>query len=799
MNINRSLLLIGIFICQIGYSQDIQLSGRFYNPEAQEYVANVVLVNLENNQSTLSDIQGSFNIPAIAGRNEFIISTFSYRDTMVIYLKASIDTLLYINPVLDLDPVVVSDSKPMVDHAIASVILSNDFLSHVPSTFENDILKSIQLLPGVTNTNEGTAGLSVRGGSPDQNLILLNDVPIYNVSHIFGFISVFNTALIDKVDVIKGGFPAKYDGRLSSIINVETKKAKDKRELEMSIGLLQSKLFLSGKFNNKLSGTISLRRSIYEAVYGLNRYFQRNRPVKSLSNYVMGDAYGEINYDPTDKDLMTLYFFTSGDKIYKEELSTFDSNYLYNNNYDKVRWGNTIISMDWRHVNKSSILKTQVYYNKYQFNINSINENKLNQDSVKEQRSYFDYSSGVEDFGIKFLHNISLGNQNVEYGAKVIWHNYTPGEIVDNAAIHISNRISALEMRGFLSSKISVRDKTLVTAGVNVSKYRLSANQQFSSFEPRLALIRSIGPLKVYAHYSIMQQYIHLLANSGLGIPTDLWIPSTRLIGPQRSQQFGLGINGISEWFNYSLEAYYKQLRGLVDYKDGASFLINDDFEQNVEVNGAGTAKGIELLLSRTVGKWSSILSYTLSSSNRVFANLNNGKSFPYVYSNLHSFSTTLEYKRSDKFHLSLSWVFQSGRPINLPSGIYPSPNYPPQPNSFISLGRVYNPILDIFWPSGAHPDVRQPTEIFKYDGRNQAKLPNYHRLDIGAKFIKETDKRIRTWDVSIYNVYNRVNPYYVTYYFGGSSRDPLNATGNYQIVSLFQIIPSISYTLKFK
>lgn len=641
---------------------------------------------------------------------------------------------------------------------------------------ERDILKTIQLLPGVQSGTEGASGFYVRGGGPDQNLILLDGVPVYNATHLFGFFSVFNADAIRNVQLIKGGFPARYGGRLSSVLDIRMKEGNRKKlSGEGSIGLISSKLTLEGPLKkDKGSFLVSGRRTYIDAL---------TRPIARASSdgdatggYYFYDYNGKLNYTLNDKNRLFLSGYFGKDRAF----ARFDNGVLFNPE-DKetatLEWGNIIGAARWNHeINNHLFLNTTFTFSKYEFVTGFELESQ-------EENFLYEYTSGIRDFGIKadfdYLPN---PNHYVKYGAGGVYHRFSPGvnkfELSSSGETPIdttfgSASINSGEFYAFIEDDWKVNELLKVNAGLHASAFVVNDKEYFN-FQPRIAARYLLSDkVSVKAAYSSMAQYLHLLTNAGIGLPTDLWVPVTDTIRPQLSNQIALGIaTTLKHDLELSVEGYYKTMENLIEYKDGASFFANaEDWQSKVEM-GRGWSYGAEILLEKKRGKFTGWIGYTLSWTDRQFDNLNQGEVFPYRYDRRHDIGVAMTYLINDNVDIGVVYVYGTGNAVTLPTGSYLATN--PQ-------GAALN------YPFGGfNGTVDNVTE------RNGFRTPAYHRLDFGVNFHKQKKRYERTWSFGIYNLYNRQNPFFLYFDQVNSEED-----GLFQI-SLFPIIPSFNWSFKF-
>ena len=637
---------------------------------------------------------------------------------------------------------------------------------------EKDVLKVIQLMPGVQKGSEGSSGIYVRGGGPDQNLIILDDANVYNAYHLFGFFSLFNGDALKSVELVKGGFPASYGGRLSSVINMQMKEGNQEEfHGEAGIGLISSRLVLEGPLKKKKSSfLISARRTYIDAlIYPF-------LPPEQKGGYFFYDLNAKLNYTLTDKDRLYLSGYFGKDKFY------------FNSNNDgfklkgNLNWGNATGTLRWNHIYSGKLFSnTSAIFTNYQLGIGSREE---------FDSSYFDlqFGSAIRDYTIK--HDFDFypnSKHHIRFGGLAIFHRFKPSAVVVKSSDALSagisvNSIYTMESGLYVEDDWKISGRLKANIGLRVSHY-VANKTSFTNPEPRVSARYSITERSaVKASYALMNQYLHLLSSTGVSLPTDLWVPATRNLRPMQSQQWALGwAQELPKGINLTIEGYYKSMQDISFYKEGASFLLIDNpegaqginWEKNI-TQGKGWSYGSEFLLQKEKGKWSGWIGYTLSWTYVQFDSINFGKKFFPRYDRRHDISIVNIYKFNDRIKLSCTWVYGTGNAITLPVAQYDAaPHNPAQIDNFSQ----YNFI-------GFRND---------YGEKNSFRMAPYHRLDVGIQFTKVKKRYTRTFELSFYNAYNRWNPFF--YYI----EKGVTATQNKLMqVTLFPILPSVSWSWKF-
>lgn len=785
------LLLPLLFVMVLGISsisQNYTINGYINEAGTNEFLIGANVYDKETLKGTTTNNFGFFSLTLPQGTVYLTISYVGYQaysDT--IELNSDLNLNISLKPGNVLNTVdVQADKIERVEEStqMSTVTIPIQQIKSMPRFLgEVDILKTLQLLPGVQSGSEGSSGLYVRGGSPDQNLILLDGVPVYNVSHLFGFFSVFNADAINHVKLIKGGFPARYGGRLSSVLEINMKEGNQQEwHGEGSIGLIASKFTLEGPLvKNKASMIISARRTYIDILAKpfINASFEDD----GTAGYYFYDLNAKFNYKIGNKDRVYLSTYMGNDKFYFRESYVDDfQNEIYRETYGGgLKWGNITGVLRWNHQFSNKLFSnTTINYSRYNFDV-SASEEIYESDGVNEEyQSYnLNYFSGIEDWSAKIdFDYLPSPNHFVKFGIAGIHHHFKPGatefkyeeqgqEPVDTAFSNFF--VKAVELRAYIEDDFKISKRLKINAGLHVSGFSVN-NSFYYSIEPRFAaryLLSETMSLK--ASYAEMSQYIHLLSNNGVGLPTDLWVPATDKVAPQRSWQVALGVaKTFNEQFEVTVEGYYKKMRNIIEYKDGASYLDNSRPWEDLVEAGVGWSYGAEFMLQKKFGKTTGWIGYTLSWTERQFENLNFGEVFPYKYDRRHDISVVVVHKFSERVEISATWVYGTGNSISLPTAIYPG----------------------IFYSNGG---IFPGREIFHYKERNSYRMRSYHRFDIGITFHRKTKWGQISWNIGAYNVYNRKNPFFIYYGYD-------NETGKraFRQVSIFPVLPSVSFSFKF-
>lgn len=650
---------------------------------------------------------------------------------------------------------------------------------------EKDVLKILQLMPGVQKGGEGSAGFYVRGGGADQNLIILDDAPVYNAFHLFGFFSLFNGDALKSVELIKGGFPARYGGRLSSVLDMRMKEGnKEKFAVECGIGIVASRLTVEGPLKKgKSSFLVSARRTYIDLLIA---------PIIAAANqgstggYYFYDYNAKLNYDFGEKNRLYLSGYFGKDKFY------FKEKYEDNTFSGSLGWGNATATARWNHLFNSKLFSnTSAILSDYKFLTKA--EEKIGTDPMFSLKYY----SGIRDYGIKFDLDYHPNLKHyIRGGLMSTYHLFTVQALTLRDGTNTDGNINkkttteGIESAVYIEDDYKISPKLKTNFGIRFSHFYTEGKNYFKP-EPRISASYNIKEdLALKASYADMNQYIHLISNTGIGLPTDLWVPATKNLSPQSSKQWATGIakDLLKKNLAVSVEGYYKQMDHVLGFKEGASFLgvesnpdENDtqsfNWEKNV-TNGKGWSYGAEFLIQRKSGKLSGWIGYTLSWTQFQFDSLNFGKKFYAKYDRRHDLSVVAIYKLkkentdtgNDGITVSGTWVYGTGNAITLPISSYTAPTHNP--------GNNQNQ-----WHYDGYSE---------YTDKNAFRMAPYHRLDFGIQFHKTKKHGVRTWELSVYNAYNRKNPYF--YYITPTS----SGSNVLKQISLFPFLPSVSYNFKF-
>ncbi|MGQ0738012.1 MAG: TonB-dependent receptor [Bacteroidota bacterium] len=762
------LLFIAALLCfTISTAQKITVSGYIKDAASKEVLIGATVYNAGTKTGTTTNQYGFFSLTvAAADTVELLISYSGYSlqaKKIVAKENIQLDVLLESSAGI-LGEVVVSGGRSdrnVQKPQMGVIDVPIRAIKNLPVLLgERDIMKIIQLLPGVQGGQEGTTGFYVRGGNLDQNLVQLDEAAVYNPNHLFGLFSTFNVNAINNVKLIKGGFPAEFGGRLSSILDITMKEGnKTKYQVEGGIGLLSNNLTVQGPIKkNKASFIISARRSHIDLL--LKAYSAARGSSKSTS-YKFYDVNAKVNFELGKKDHVFLSFFKGND------------NAAYNNvnslNYT-TDFGNSTGTLRWNHLLGSKIFSnTSVIYNDYNLGL-----------STSQNNFYSLLYTAVKDITLKTDFTITPNTKHkIKTGLTFTRHQLSPASFsariprrgnrltINKDSI---NRLYSNEMAFYLGDEFDASHKFSVNYGIRVPIYTASG-KTYSFPEPRITTKLSVSPVSsIKASYTRMNQFLHLIPNSTAGLPTDIWVPSSNKTKPQSSTQYALGYfqNFRQNEIEVSVEVYYKKMNNQVLFGEGKQLRININLDSLI-VSGKGQSYGAEFFVKKNSGKLTGWVSYTLSKTTQKFSDLNFGKEFPFKYDRRHNLAITASYQFTKTWTFSGVFVFSTGAAFTVPTGRI----------STINSGTIFE------------------GNYYVYEGRNNYRLGSYHRLDLSAsnkKTVRIFKKKYeREWVWGVYNAYSRQNPYFV--YF---EIDALTSNPTAKQVSLLPVIPGVSFNFKF-
>lgn len=749
-------------------STQVRIQGKVTDAQTGEPLSNVNVFVKELGRGASTNENGSFSISLGEGTYTLRVSYIGYLTSLqTINTRNGLTCNFLLHSDTELSEVLVTARKK--DENVTRTNMGVDKLTiseikRMPALMgEVDIIKAIQLLPGVQPTAEGGSGYSVRGGSADQNLVMLDNATVYNASHMFGFFSVFNNDVVDNVELYKGDLPIKYGGRLSSLLDVGLKDSyTDKIKGSGGLGLISSRLMLEGSLGEKTNWMIGARRSYADLFLKLSSDESIN---KSIIYFY--DLNAKMTHRISDRDKLSLNLYSGNDKFGASSVAEFS-------------YGNRVGSLTWSHIyNEGLISKLSFNATNYHYMLQS----ELDNASIKWQ-------AGITDLALRWDWNHTL-NQNLtlSYGATTTYHHFNPGLIKqpDYPDFKIPNN-NTLEHSLYWSAEHKLNERLTVRYGLRLAifqnmgsatvykydnNYEVSDSTRYGSgkiyhtyyrLEPRVGMVYKLSESSsIKANYARNTQFIQIANNSSSGSPLDLWFPASPNIKPQTADMVSAGYfkNFNNNAFEFSTEIYYKKMDHVIDFADHATLLLNDKLEGEVRT-GTGKAYGIELMLKKNTGKLTGFINYTLSRSERTIPEINEGKTYLSPFDKTHSINISTSYELSKKWSISAAWVYATGNPTSYPTGRF-------------EIGGEYFPI---------------------YSGRNEYRKKDYHRLDLSVNYVpthKPGKKWSGEWNFSLYNAYGQKNPWIITYDQNTPSGIP-----NAKMTYLFGVVPSITYNFKF-
>ncbi|MGJ8667768.1 MAG: TonB-dependent receptor [Patiriisocius sp.] len=786
----KQLSFILLLLSLVATAQEkFTLSGTVSEAASGETMIGVNVIIPALQTGVITNEYGFYSITLPEGTHQVIFNSLGFADyvetitltgpmTKNVKLEEATESLDEVILETDVEKMSLKTPQMSVNTLKASTIKS------IPAVLgEADVIKAITLLPGVTNAGEGASGFNVRGGAADQNLVLLDEATLYNSSHLFGFFSVFNPDAIKDVTLYKGGIPARYGGRIASVLDIYQKDG-NKREYHATggIGLLASRLLLEGPIVKDKASFLVGGRSTYAHLF-----LPIVDPGNDNSAYFY-DLNTKLSYDLDDNNKLFLSGYFGRD--------VFEISDLFANSF-----GNTTVNLRWNHLfNDKLFSNLSLIYSDYYY-------------GLELKFADFQFDSGIRNFNLKYdLTSYISDKLKLKYGLNSIYYKFNPGELSatsEDSGINPKKLADkyAFENAIYLEGELEFSPKINIQAGLRlstfqrlgqesifvyeddnpilyneaidiyqkatpidtISKSRGSSIKSFLNFEPRFAISYQLNEKSsIKASYNRTSQYIHLISNTTSPTPFDIYAPSGQFIDPQIGDQVAAGYFRDFENFSFEVEAYYKEVQNRIDYVDDADLIANDAIERII-LNGEARAYGLEFLLRKTVGKFQGWISYTLSKSEQRTpgrtpeeTGINNGEWYNAAWDRVHDFSITGQYELSPKWSFSANFIYQTGQPTTFPTGQY-----------------IYNDIV-----------------VPVYESRNASRLPDFHRMDISATWKPKAKVKRRfkgEWVFSVYNIYDRANASSISF------RENTDTGQNEATkLSIFGIIPAVTYNFKF-
>lgn len=738
-------------------------------------------VVLPDGRGVVADTRGMVVLPVTLDSLLVTVHFLGYEPFTGIAFRQSPPFVIRLQPVpIQAEEVVITGEAPDGVEAVQTGVqrLKVEEMNALPVFMgETDILKTVQLLPGVQAGSEGNTGFFVRGGSVDQNLILLDGIPIYNPSHLFGFFSMFNPYSIRELELTKSGFPARYGGRVSSVLDIKTiRPDMENYRYRATVGLVAASASVEGPLlKGKAAQHLAVRRTYIDLL--AKAVFPDDSQIRNQTNYYFGDVNYKLDFNLSAKDRITATAYHGVDEF----------NYVGKNNFiNKTRWTNSLAGLEWGRVfNRSLSQHTSVYWSSYRINFGA----GLNNYSL-------DIFSEIQDLGLKndWYYEEILPGHNLSFGVQGAYHRFTP----NNFDIRVSDepisegpneQLFGWTGSAYLEDDFSLSDRLAGRIGFRYNFYRqvgpftrymsdenhqltdsvsYAANEkvvQYNTWEPRIALRYKLGAAAALkASLDFSSQFVHLAPISSVSLPTDIWVPGSQLIRPQKAVQYALEYaRNVGENVEVSAGAYFKNMKNLVEYRNGVvlGYGTGYNYDDNF-VFGDSESYGAEFFIKKSSGMTTGWISYTLSKTTRYFEELNQGRAFPAKYDRRHDLSLTLNHELSERWAVSGVFVLATGNALTMPVGRY------------VIEGNVIN----------------------DYGGRNNFRMPAYHRADLSVTYKSKPGTKWKSeWVLSVYNAYNRQNPYYIYFDIRGDL-DEFQLEIEPVTVALFPILPSLSYKI---
>ncbi len=775
----------------------ITISGYLKDLESGETLINANIYTYDRSKGTISNEYGfySFTVPkgiqrlhySYLGYNIEVKEVSLTRDTVI---NVMLDPVIMLNEILITDtrivPVAKEESEKVASLEILPLQRLNSFL---PAAGEPDIMRLAYTLPGITSGADGFGGMSVRGGSTNQNLILFDGIPVYNANHLFGLFSIFNSNVIKSAKVYKGAFPSHYSGRLSSVVDIRTREGNNQRLAgDVTLGLLTGKVSLEGPIQKgKSSFMVNVRRTIVDPwINSLTDLINTNPLVDRNTDIRFYDLNGKLNFSLGENSNLYLSYYQGNDDF--DNLITTDNDVSTLRDIDELSWksGNSLASLRWNtKLSQKSFLSLTAYSSQHNFT-------SFDHDRVEAYRAngtlgsaIYDagfYKTGIRDVGIRVNYDFyPSAAHKLKVGAGLVNHTFTPqfifstqnDSIVTGSAsltpTILQNQLSEFNLKSselefYIEDNIRITKNTNINVGVN--QLVVSSGKTYFILQPRILFNTGTEKYKFKLSWGRMGQFLHSLSNTGLGVPSDIWLPSTEHLRPETSWIASMGhYLGNADRFIVGTEFYYKRLKNVTRYGSGVLRVSADsEWEASIPI-GEGESYGGEFSLGLNTSKISTNLAYTLSWSNRTFPEIANGEKFRFRYDRRHVVNASASYKFNENIEFSTNFEFGSGTPITLPSN--QSYNYEDETTGVLTRVRVFSDL-------------------------NNAELPTYHRLDFGFNFYNKYKWGRSKLTLGVYNIYNKINPLYID--------EIVNAdlTVRYEQFYLFTFMPTLSYNVSF-
>ncbi len=775
------------------YSKEVVISGRISNRLTGERLVNATVSVLNTPKVVYSNSQGIFQM-RISSVNRCIYS-INYPG-----FQLQLDTLIGITPGktyfldIQLTPEIEQIEATLVqakkDKSLPSVefgrtdemTINGSQLKNIPHLMgEPDVMRVFSMNPGVVSGSEGVFGMYVRGGASDQNLVLLDDVPLYNAYHMYGVFGIFNADIIKNAQFYRGSFPAEHGGRLSSVVEVHTVDGNaNKYNLSLDLGVLSSRFLASGPlFNKKTTFVVSGRRSFFDFLIEPINRVAKFSDGDLINRYNFWDVNFKINHRFNPKSRLVLSGYSGQDYAGLVQRNVIDKEpmRLVQRSVDASRWGNDVLSLRWDYMSSpTSNIYFKAYYTTYKYANSRVFSSTQTNESGDEslERSNYELSNGLHDLetSLHFEKSISKG-WKMRIGAGFIYHQFQPNRRrlvndLDSVRTEFEFQDDAQntpEVYSYASLNYVGGKWGFFDLGLRNVYYGLGNGQYYILPEPRFSARFKLSEgawLKLAG--SVNRQFFHQLNNITMGLPSDLWVPSNTLFKPAKSTQGSVGTSvKLSRNWQWNTEAFYREFDNILEYHNDAVYVTsNRNWESSVTA-GRGVSQGIEAQIEKTKGRLTGWASYTLMKSDRMFAEINNGTPFPSRYDRRHNVYLAANYRINAHWNVSGSWVYNSGFAYTVPVGVFPSPT-----------------------------STDPAKDILIYGDRNNTRSRDNHRLDASFRYVKRGDKYNQSWTFGVYNMYNRMNPFYINI-----GLDDQGNRSQFQI-SLLPVMPFVSYHIDF-
>ena len=797
--------------------KQVTVSGFVRDKRSAESLIGASVYEAHSRVGTASNNFGFFSLTLPPGDITIRSSYIGYTSHQHILNGLERDTVLAIElePSASLEEVVITgqsnDKQSVLSTQMGALEINQQTIRSTPVMFgEADIIKTLQLTPGVSAGTEGTAGMYVRGGNVDENLFLIDGNPVYQINHIGGIFSAFNPEAISGMDFFKSGFPSRYGGRLSSVVDVHTKEGNMKEyHGSASIGLISGNLNFEGPIiKDRTSFNIGLRRTWLDvlsapAVAIANKITKKDG-TRLRARYAFHDLNLKVNHIFNDRSRMYLSLYNGNDVLKGGSTDFPDQDSDNNYNYDSdvsLRWGNIMATAGWTYVFNNRLFgKVSGVFTRYHSRLRNTEHDVVGNEGDEDYSDSFrenETNTGITDFGLRTSFDyLPASAHHIRFGGDYLVHRFHPEynrsvayEKNEETSVEIGQEFANDLLWGHEAGVYAEDDWTLssavrLNAGLRFSLFNVQG-KTYTGLEPRVSLRWLLDDnLSFKASYSRMNQYVHLISNSFISLPTDAWMPVTRKLKPLISDQVSAGFYyNLNKEYNFSVEGYYKTLDNLLEYRDGHTFTPSFVNWEDKLTAGEGRSYGAEFMVRKETGRTTGWVGYGLSWSDRQFDELNQGARYPARFDNRHKLNIVVMHKISPKVELSAAWSYASGNHVTLSlENYYENGTGSPTNNDNRYMGASES--------------------IDYYEGRNNYQLPAYHRLDLGIKIYRPKKKgRMGIWTVSIYNVYSRMNPFMI-YKSDKTVPDPGSSYGKnvpvFKTIGIMPIIPSISYTYKF-